>query len=386
MKILYISTSAYADCDFPLVKAYQEMGVDITYVITIGPFNRRSTLIDIKEPYQKIGVFPSLEFEELRPYENYMDMSKVYISYRNGKNILSPSTWIENFKLKRFVSRLKFDIIHTDDYYKGIRDWVYNLGAKVVVSHHDPFPHSGEHFKDEIATYSYVIKKSQGVVLLNEMQLDEFCSFYKINPQNVLINRLGVYDNIRSFVPENTQADPHNILFFGRISPYKGIEYLCEAMKIVHEQIPDASLTIAGGGNMYFDIEPYKKLGYIEVRNYYVDMTELAGLLSRCAVSVCPYTDATQSGVIMTSYSLGKPVVATNVGGLPEMIEEGKTGYLVPPKDSRRLADAIIKILKDNEVRAAMSSYILSEYYDGVKSWKSIANKYLSYYNLLLTK
>lgn len=386
MKILYISTPAYADCDFPLIKAFQEKGIDIVYIITIGPFNRRSTLIDIQKPYRRVGIYPASEFKELQVFQDYMDMRNVYISYRNGRNILAPSTWIENYRLKKFVKKQKFDVIHTDDYYRGFRNWIYKLGAKIIVSHHDPFPHSGEHFRNEVKVYSSVIRKSQGAVLLNKNQLTEFCDFYNISPNDVLINRLGVYDNIRSFVPNTIQQRHHNILFFGRISQYKGIEYLCKAMIKVHNVIPDATLTIAGSGRMYFDIGPYKKLDYIEFRNYFIGLEELACLLSQCDISVCPYTDATQSGVIMTSYSLGKPVIATNVGGLPEMIEDGKTGYLVPPKNSDELATAIIKILKDENARNVMSNYIVSEYYTGSKSWPKIADKYIKYYERILER
>ena len=173
-------------------------------------------------------------------------------------------------------------------------------------------------------------------------------------------------------------------MFFGRISPYKGIEYLCEAMRIVRQAVPDAILTIAGGGKMYFDIEPYKQLGYIEVINHYVGMEELAELLSRCTLSVCPYTDATQSGVIMTSFSLCKPIVATNVGGLGEMIDEGKSGLLVPPKDSKALADAIIELLIDKKKLTNMSEYIRQEYEQGDRSWNAIADKYIDYYTKIL--
>ena len=148
----------------------------------------------------------------------------------------------------------------------------------------------------------------------------------------------------------------------------------------------DATLTIAGGGKMYFDFTPYEELDYIELYNHYVPMNELAELLSRCELSVCPYTDATQSGVIMTSFSLRKPVVATNVGGLGEMIDDGKSGLLVPSKDEKALADAIIALLKNRERLTAMSEYIHQEYYEGDRSWNAIADKYIEFYEEIIRR
>ena len=86
----------------------------------------------------------------------------------------------------------------------------------------------------------------------------------------------------------------------------------------------------------------------------------------------------------MTSYSLGKPVVATNVGGLPEMIEDGKTGLLVPPKDSDALAEAIVHLLKDDKTITEMSEYILNKYEKGERSWSAIADKYINFYNSII--
>lgn len=385
MKLLYISTPAFADCDFPLIKAFQEKGIDVTYVILMAPFSLRSTLVDIKKIYPKTGVFPATVYPELKVYEKYIDMTKVYVSNRTGCHFYNISTWLEDYKLKKFIKTGNYDIIHCDTYLRGSRRRIHNLSNCFVTTFHDPIPHIGASKWDNVQTRINTIKDSQGIVLLNKKQQKDFCNLFNVDPKKILINRLGVYTAIQNFLKKKN-VKTNNILFFGRITPYKGLEYLCEAMRIVRKSIPDASLTIAGGGKIYFDIETYKKLDYIEIINRYVGMEELAELLYRCDISVCPYTEATQSGVIMTSYAMCKPVVATNVGGLGEMVNSGHSGILVPPKDTKALANAIIKLLGDRQLLEAMGKYIQQEYFEGNSSWSTIADKYIEYYKKLLIK
>lgn len=386
MKLLYISSPSFADCDFPLIRTLQQKGIDVTYLILLPCFSLRSTLVDIKKQIPRTGIFLATEYDEFKQYANYMDMSKVYVSNRINQKSYSWSYFKESFLLWKFIKDGNFDVVHHDSYFQGIRTLYYKLSNHWVTTFHDPFPHTGEESGNYRKKYELTIKGSNGYVLLNDNQKKQFCDTYNVDSSTVLINRLGIYDNIRSFVEEKTLPKRNNILFFGRISPYKGIEYLCEAMKIVRQAVPDATLTIAGGGKMYFDIDPYKQLEYIEVRNHYIGMKELADLLSRCALSVCPYTDATQSGVIMTSFSLYKPVVASNVGGLSEMIDDGKSGLLVPPKDARALADAIISLLQDDTKLSSMTEYIRQEYERGNRSWNAIADKYIEYYKKLILR
>lgn len=380
MKILYLSTPNFADCDFPLIRAFQEKGVDVTYLIMLTPHHLSASLIDIKQQYPRTKIIPALMYSELKYLESYLDMDRVFISNRTGKNRLSFSYWKSVWDIRRFIKRGRYDLIH----YPGFGNkWFYKL-APVITTVHDPFPHTGEGHKKQKELRSLALKRSKGIVLLNNTQLDDFCNCYSIDPQRVLVNSLGVYDNIRYFVTHEIEPIKNNLLFFGRISPYKGLEYLCEAMRLVHEQIPDATLTIAGRGKMYFDIEPYKKLGCIKIINKYISMSDLADLLSQCELSVCPYTDATQSGVLMTCFALGKPVVASAVGGFCEAIEDGKSGVLVPAKDAKALAEVIIELLKDDNRKEEMSEYIYNEYFKGEKSWSAIADKYLKYYSFVI--
>lgn len=106
---------------------------------------------------------------------------------------------------------------------------------------------------------------------MNDGQKDKFAELNHISKSRIYINRLGIYDCINAFKPKDEAKENKNVLFFGRISPYKGVEYLLEAMNEVHKVIPDAQLTIAGGGKIYFNVEKYEKLDYVKLINRYIE-------------------------------------------------------------------------------------------------------------------
>jgi glycosyltransferase involved in cell wall biosynthesis len=90
------------------------------------------------------------------------------------------------------------------------------------------------------------------------------------------------------------------------------------------------------------------------VHNEFISEQSTAEYFRRASIVVLPYIEASQSGVIPLAYSAGKPVVATNVGGLPEMVEHGRTGYVVNPRDPEQLADALVRLLLDSAMRRQM--------------------------------
>jgi glycosyltransferase involved in cell wall biosynthesis len=96
---------------------------------------------------------------------------------------------------------------------------------------------------------------------------------------------------------------------------------------------------------------------------------------------VCPYTDATQSGVAMTAFALGKPVIASNVGGFMDVINTGHNGILIPPKDSIALANAIELLITDENKLTNMSNNVA--YFEKTNknfSWQAIVKKLVSLY------
>ena len=153
------------------------------------------------------------------------------------------------------------------------------------------------------------------------------------------------------------EEDEHLILFFGRIWEYKGLEYLIRAEPLISARVPDVRIMIAGRGE---DFSRYARMmvhpDRFIVHNEYISEERAAEYFRSASVVVLPYIEASQSGVIPLAYSAAKPVVATGVGGLPEMVEDGRTGCLVAPRDSTQLAEAITRLLLDKPLRRQMGA------------------------------
>jgi glycosyltransferase involved in cell wall biosynthesis len=146
-----------------------------------------------------------------------------------------------------------------------------------------------------------------------------------------------------------------NILFFGRIFAYKGLDVLIRSISIVTRRFADISVVIAGQGD---DIAPYRdmmanpELFCIEHR--YIPDIETAQLFTDADIVVLPYIAASQSGVLAISTAFGKPAIVTDVGALGHCVQHGVTGMVVQPNDVQALADAILVLAENAELRAAM--------------------------------
>ena len=224
-----------------------------------------------------------------------------------------------------------------------------------------------------------VLFLSAYTIVVRSFKINVFAKAYKVPTSKIYSSHLGYYEMLSMYGDVNKKKSDH-ILFFGRISPYKGVEYLLQAMEIVHQKHPDVRVIIAGGGKMYFDASKYESLDYVEIHNRFIELDELADLIRGAMFTVCPYADATQSGVVYSSFALNTPVIATRVGGLPEMIDDGKTGIIVPPKDVNALASAIQSYLDNPELLQEMRNNISESAKTGKGSWNVVAKEYVDIY------
>ncbi len=146
------------------------------------------------------------------------------------------------------------------------------------------------------------------------------------------------------------------LLFFGFVRHYKGLDVLLHSLQRIRQKL-DCQLIVAG--EFYDDEAEYrqliKALGLTEaVRlfNRYIPNEDVPYFFSAADVVVLPYRSATQSGIVPVCYYYQKPVIASAVGGLPEVVEPGKTGFLVPPEDPEALAEAILTFYEQGGEKA----------------------------------
>lgn len=376
MKIAYLGKIQLSDADLSYLNAAQKLS-DITYIMEVTPRFMKGPAYNIGKIYPHSGVFKATEaYPEFEKYSRIIDADKFYVVNTCGKFWQLKAFWT-NFLLLLFLIRNKFDVIHLTwpaNVYEFI---IYMLKRKIILTVHDPFPHTGLDTRIVRLRRKVAFRCVPHFIILNKAQREKFLSFYHLPSSAVIDSRLSCYTYLNMVEQDMTTVPEQKyILFAGKISKYKGVEYLLEAMKKVHDTFPDIKLVVAGGGKYHFDISEYAALPYIDIRNRFIPDEELVALMNKTQFMVCPYTDATQSGVIMSSFTFGTPVIATRVGGLPEMLGNGKYGMLVKEKDTDALYQGICSLLSDEEQLADYRKEIAKDYTsDGYLSWKTIAEE-----------
>jgi glycosyltransferase involved in cell wall biosynthesis len=144
------------------------------------------------------------------------------------------------------------------------------------------------------------------------------------------------------------------ILFFGIIRRYKGLTYLIEAMPRIITEMPDTCLLIVGefweNKDVYLQYIEEMRIGdNVMVIDGYVPNEDVATYFSAADIVVLPYVSGTGSGIVQIAFGFDKPVIATSVGCLPEVVIHGKTGYIIDAMNGDAIADAVVSFYEHGE-------------------------------------
>ncbi|MGD8857585.1 MAG: glycosyltransferase [Chloroflexota bacterium] len=217
---------------------------------------------------------------------------------------------------------------------------------------HNVLPHESKPW--DVLALRLALRSADGFVVHSRANAEELVRYFPT--AGIRVTPLPTYATLSEVRPATLKlalpVDRPLLLFTGFVRPYKGLDILLEAMPRILENRP-VHLLVAG--EFWQSAEPYldqiQRLGIgeaVTVENRYLSNEELAAILDRADVVVLPYRTATQSAIVQLAFGSQKPVITTDVGGLAEVVEDGRTGLVVPPEDPAALAAAVIRYFDED--------------------------------------
>ena len=304
--------------------------------------------------------YPGLFFPGTTQYTT--DPAPEGIQILSRINAINPLNWI---RVGRELKRLQPDIIL-------VRYWLPFMGpalgtivgtaakngkSKIIAITDNILPHE-KRFGDRAFT-AYFLKRCDAFLTMSAKVLGDLRQFEKDKPAMQVLHPL--YDSFgeplpkdeaRAFCRDQLGIDigegQKMVLFFGFIRKYKGLDILLEAMADPRIQAANIKLLVAGEfyeGRATYE-QQIDRLGIRQsliLKTDFIPDAEVKYLLSAADAVIQPYRNATQSGVTPLAYHFEKPMVVTNVGGLPDLVPDGQAGLVSAP-DPRAIADAILRI------------------------------------------
>ncbi|MBS1642250.1 MAG: glycosyltransferase [Bacteroidetes bacterium] len=275
-------------------------------------------------------------------------------------NSINPFNWI---KVGNELRKLKPSII-------VVRYWLPLMGpclgtilritkknkvTKVIAITDNVIPHE-KRFGDKPFT-KYFLKTVDACVTMSEKVLKDLRTFTQKPAQQITH---PLYDNFGEAIPKqkakkylDINANENIILFFGFIRNYKGLDILLEAMALLKSKNSNIKLLIAG--EFYEDRKPYDDLiekfnlkNQLILKTDFIADSEVKYYLSAADFVIQPYRNATQSGVTPLAYHFEKPMLVTNVGGLPSLVPNKKVGLIAEP-NATAIANKILELYELGE-------------------------------------
>lgn len=261
-------------------------------------------------------------------------------------------------KLKNILLKHKFDILHvhrSTDHWIGVQAVkFFNLPVKIIRTRHNYTPIKPNlfnrllynKFTDKIITVAEIIKKDiTENAYINPSKVVTIHSSIMIERFNDGINTSQIREEL------NISSDTLLVGMIGRIRDHKDYPNFLKACKIVRERIPSVKFLIAGEGPLEKKVKNLaKELGIAKDIFFLGEWEDIPEVLAGLDIFVLSSSVEGSPAVIKEAMVMGKPVVSTSVGGIPEIIEDGVDGILVLPSSPLALADGIILVLKDKEL------------------------------------
>ena len=293
--------------------------------------------------------YPKLLFKkEQRDYSNdsfKVEDAEFWLNTANPLNIMNTAKKIRALKPDLVI--VQWWHPYFSPCYRILRSCLKGIPMMYVC--HNVFPH--ERFPMDRALTKSVLKKGDMFIVQSNGDAQDLISIKPgaryIETPHPTYDAFKMQNISRSESREmlGIGEDERIILFFGFVREYKGLKHLIKAMPAIKEKTGARLMVVGDFGDSR---QEYRELidevgasDVIETVEEYVPDSEVEKYFAACDIVALPYESATQSGIVQIAFGFEKPVIVTNVGGLPEVVEDGKTGFVIEPKNSVAIADAV---------------------------------------------
>lgn len=378
MKILYITVPSFFDLEISLIRELSKL-CEVKVIMFVTPSSMKSSAFSIDTIHSSCGLIDAKDYNGLEQYSNMINLENWHIA-NNPTNSIINSIKL-SIQIKKYIKKYSPDLVHYTNFGFNQIGSILSFSNKYkrLLTMHDPIPHKKDKFYNELFL-KWTIRICRNVLFLSNppaqitKQLHQKgCTLYQ--------SSLGPYDFLCNYIEEHEGniADKY-ILFFGRIEYYKGVDILIKSFLSSRASKNGYKLIIAGKGNLQDEVGIPDQT--IIFQNRYIGNDELANLIKNAEIVVLPYRSATQSGVIMSAFALGTPVIVTDVGNMKDVAGNGKYGLIVTPNNVKNLADAIDELLLDNPQELNEIRLNIKQNYniEGKFGWASIAKNLVDIY------
>ncbi len=351
MKILMVS-----DVYFPYIG-----GIPVHIYNLAQELRKRNHIVKILTTNFSINYISKID-DQL--YNKEEDEKYIYrvgraMIFRANKSFASfPIGWRIGRKIKEILEENNFDIIHIHGCLAPIFPlYVLKFSkTKNIITLHSYFKNSLGYIFFRPLLYPF-FKKIHGIIAVSNAAKKATEKYF---PGEYWIIPNGV--NINLFRPNIEPLEEYlnyypRLLFVGRFEPRKGLKYLLQALPIIKKEFPNFLLLVVGKGVLGYSYQEYLSSEVKENVIFCgaVPLEKLPKFYATCNIFVAPSIGAESFGIVLLeAMACGKPIVASNIPGYQEILENNKEGFLVKPCDYQEIAKKVIELAKDNRKREEM--------------------------------
>ena len=353
----------------------------ITYYLDPNCFSGRGIKVD-PGLLDVVGKFrlARLPRRVLKLFEAMLNLSAL-----TARFLVSPPDVIHVQYLPMLKWRLPLDV--------WFLEFCRRRGSKIVLTVHDLLPHDTAEIHKQTFHKLYhfvdgIICHSDHIATRLEVEFGIPSTKVNVIPHGPFFYDLPDTDSAAKLHSFGINPGKVLVLWQGIIFPYKGIDLLLNAWQKVEASCEDVCLLVAGTGSpeLLDQIREQVirlRLKQVHLHFRFITTEELVALYCAANIVVYPYRAITTSGALATGLAMGKAIIASDLPGFRELLMSGQNALLVNPEDPDELADALIELARDRELREELARNVCEMNF-GDQSWLSIANKTIQAYEQVL--